>query len=726
MGITLLHAGLAAGAATAVIPIILHLFMRRTPKKVVFPALRLVRKRHSKTTKRLKIKNWMLLLTRMGMLALMATALARPACNTKASLGDREVPTALALVFDTSYSMQYTEKGKDRLAEAKELAIEKMRRVSDSSQVFVFDSADAGAPPALSPAAARKRIEALALRPAGRPLNAAVGQAYASLAESELPRKVVYILTDLAASAWDSNREIEHLDLAKKTKGGISTFLVRLGAKKVQDVAIVAAEPISKLGFQGETATIKVRVRSTGAAASRVLDFFIDGKKKLQKSIQIPADGEIEVPLETPKLEPGPHQGEAALEGAVDPLKFNDKRFFTLEVQSALKVMVVSDLNLDADYVAKALDPSGERRPYAVERMLTTQPEALSTDTLRGIACVFMINVAKLDEARWSRLNNYVHEGGGVVIAVGDRADAENYNGPIPAQFSPAELKKIVEPADHTTFAKFDETHPLFADYAKDLERDLSAVPVFRYWSANPLQGSRAILTYRDAGAAALIERSVGGMKSGKTMLWTTPLARRAERRTERDLREGWNEFPLVWPFFYLVNQAVPYLAGKTGKKLNYEAGENVYISIDPATRSSNYIVQGPRTTPAGDKAADRLSPPSNNSALTIVSPQPEGQWSVTASGAGTETKIELFSVNIPPAESSFVRLEPKSLDGLFGKKNYQVAETLEDLKQIEIDQWIGKEIFPWLMALVVALVTVEAVVANRFYREPAGVVPQK
>ncbi len=38
MDISLLHAGLAAGAALAAIPVILHLFMRQTPKHVIFPA----------------------------------------------------------------------------------------------------------------------------------------------------------------------------------------------------------------------------------------------------------------------------------------------------------------------------------------------------------------------------------------------------------------------------------------------------------------------------------------------------------------------------------------------------------------------------------------------------------------------------------------------------------------------------------------------------------------
>src|SRR5215469_9594468 len=202
MDISLINAGLAAGTALAALPVILHLFMKQTPKRVVFPALRLIRERQKRSRKKLRVKNWLLLLARMALVALMALALARPSLFSQATLGDREVPTALGLVFDTSLSMGYKEKDKTRLDEAKERAYEILKKMPDTSQVFVVDSAEPGLPVALSPAAARKRIEGLVLRPANRKLNAAMGQVYAAVADSDRPRHEVYVLTDLAQSAW--------------------------------------------------------------------------------------------------------------------------------------------------------------------------------------------------------------------------------------------------------------------------------------------------------------------------------------------------------------------------------------------------------------------------------------------------------------------------------------------------------------------------------------------
>src|SRR2546423_1470117 len=87
MDISLINTGLAAGATLAALPVILHLFMRQTPKHIIFPALRLIRERQKRSKKKLRVKNWLLLLARMALLALMALALARPRITSETSVG---------------------------------------------------------------------------------------------------------------------------------------------------------------------------------------------------------------------------------------------------------------------------------------------------------------------------------------------------------------------------------------------------------------------------------------------------------------------------------------------------------------------------------------------------------------------------------------------------------------------------------------------------------------
>src|ERR1700722_9768863 len=186
MEMSMMHAGLPAGAALAALPMILHLFMRQTPKHVIFPALRLIKERQKQSKKRMRIKNWLLLLARMALVALMAFALARPSLYSQVPLGAESQPTALGLVFDTSLSMKYKDKDKTRLEEAKERAREIVSKLPDSSLVFVVDSSEPGVT-GLSPAAALKRIDGLTTHGVSRQLNVAMGEAYDAVAACERP-----------------------------------------------------------------------------------------------------------------------------------------------------------------------------------------------------------------------------------------------------------------------------------------------------------------------------------------------------------------------------------------------------------------------------------------------------------------------------------------------------------------------------------------------------------
>jgi hypothetical protein len=726
MNISLLQGGLAAGVALAAIPVILHLFMKQRPKHVVFPALRLIKERHKRSTKKLRIKNWLLLLARMAVVALMALALARPALYSQASSGDREVPTGLALVFDTSLSMQYTEKNQTRLAEAKKHAEEILRKTLEASRVFVIDSAEPGARGPMTPSAARKAVEQLQLRPANRPLNLAVGQAYRALAETEnQERYEVYVFTDLARSSWNTTQPVEGMDALKKIKLGVATYVLRLTPKDAHDLAVIEATPSTSLATQGQSVDVTARLRASGEKEDTVVEFFLDHDakgnpiKRDQKPLTVPAEGEVDIDFKSmPNLGIGLHQGEVRVRGT-DPMEFDDRRYFSFVVQPAMKVLVVSDLIADAAFVLEAIDPKSLQatasRPFHAERITPSQLESKIQDNLRDYACVFLLNVKALPESSWGRLNAYVREGGGVVIGLGNRVDKDNYNGQIAAQVVPATLLEPSERAkEQLTFGKADVQHAFFSRHTSGLASDLGGVPVFRYWKIKPQEGTRTILAF-DNAAPALLERAFQGTKTGRVLLWTTPLARRPDQTDPY----AWNEFPSTeWAFLWLMYQTPPYMAGLAGEKLNYEAGEDVIIPIDPSKKFTNFVVQGP-----DKKTSQQLSPQVSTPTLVIQTPQALGQWNVVASGPGRTPETLGFSINPPVAETQVKALEKRDLDALFGKLPYALSDDTNIDREKAISEIVninrvGREMFPWIMALILLVFTAENFLANRFYRE--------
>jgi hypothetical protein len=726
MEMSLIHAGLAAGAALAALPVILHLFMRQTPKHVIFPALRLIRERQKQSRKRLRVKNWLLLLARMALLALMALALARPRVYSEVPLGDESQPMALGLVFDTSLSMQYKDKDKTRLDEAKERAREIINKAPESSLVFVVDSGVPGAPVGVAPAQALKQVDSLTIRAVNRPLNAAMGQVYPAVAECDRPVHVVYVMTDLARSAWHTDRPAEGLDQVAKVKGTkkskIITFLWRLTPQEIQNVTLESAEPSSSVATQGEPVEIRCRVRAAGkTAVKRLVEFEVDGTKKGEKPIEVAAGGLEELSFTmTPRPSDGNlHHGKVKLSGTPDPFELDDEQFFVFKVRPPLKVLLLSDIPYEAEFVGAALEPepAGTPRSYQVVRKRPADLANFKSD-LATYSCVFVLNVKQLDETQWRLLNQYVHEGGGLVVAPGHRSLPEAYNNSIATELLPAQL--AVQPKrvqGHATFGKVGNiTHPLFQRYGNDLDTMLSMVPVYRYWPVkDAVNGVHTLLSFSD-GAPALLERTFKGPKTGRVLLWTTPLSRRPDVGAALKDAAAWNELPsdsYGWSFLALMYQSVPYLAGASNELLNFEAGENVVLRLEPTARFTNFVVTGP-----DQQAKPRVLSSPSNEFLEVVEPPEVGIYSVKATGADNRTGMLGFSVNVPRAETLYNPLTRPDLDTIFGKDGCKLVEDVQGHAGSEEIARVGYEMFPWLMFLILMLVTLENFLANTFYKE--------
>ena len=213
-----------------------------------------------------------------------------------------------------------------------------------------------------------------------------------------------------------------------------------------------------------------------------------------------------------------------------------------------------------------------------------------------------------------------------------------------PRRLLPAALGEAMTPPGGTTFGQVaDFTHPLFQPLRRRTRRRPLGRPGLSLLGGD--QAARgpapAGLRRRRPGAARADIPGAGGRP--RPALDHPPVVPADALAT----RPPGTSSPLFWSFCLLMKQTVPYLAGTAGEQLNYEAGEDVILPIDPARRFTNYIVQGPDA-----KTTDRLTPRRRTTSLVIVAPQPLGQWTVAASDPDGRSRTLGFSVN-PPADES-------------------------------------------------------------------------
>ena len=95
------------GLLGVAIPLAIHLSRRQKAEKVVFSTIRFLKQTPKKMVFFQKIRQWLLLLIRAAIVALLAIAFARPFLSQAISEQAGWSPRSVVILLDTSMSMQY-------------------------------------------------------------------------------------------------------------------------------------------------------------------------------------------------------------------------------------------------------------------------------------------------------------------------------------------------------------------------------------------------------------------------------------------------------------------------------------------------------------------------------------------------------------------------------------------------------------------------------------------
>lgn len=194
--ISFLHPWVLAGLLAAGVPILLHLIQRRQPPIVVFPAVRYLVDTTREHQKRLKLRNWLLLLIRTLLIVFLVLAAAGPTAPIKGAPGHS--PAAMVLVLDNSLSSGVVVNGTSRLSTFRDAARDILDRSTPEDRLWVM-LAD-GLPRRGDKVALTRLIDSAEATPARLDLGNAIRDAQAVLATQDLPGEIV-VISDLQASA---------------------------------------------------------------------------------------------------------------------------------------------------------------------------------------------------------------------------------------------------------------------------------------------------------------------------------------------------------------------------------------------------------------------------------------------------------------------------------------------------------------------------------------------
>jgi hypothetical protein len=736
---TFIHGYLLGGLLLVGVPVLLHLIMLQKPRHLQFPAIRFLRQRHLINRRKLRLQHLLLLLLRMGVIAALCLALARPrvAAERVASLFNDERPVAAVLIFDTSPSMEYSTAGRTRLEEAKQRARELLDEMDAGSQIALLDSGEdvgAGGAEWVSPSLAQTRIDGLHIRPANAALNRQIDRAVRLLEKvgesEEPPPRFLYLFSDRTRASWDIPAG------PRNVPEGIRALFVDVGVEKPKDLAIEKVEIVPPIVAPGERIQIQVTVRATGTDFDTELLCPFDndadsGHSTIKQAIQLAAgQGRVFVfEREAPKPLPG-GASEMTYQVTVkhqtaDALPFNNTCFATFLTRQRRKVLTIVADKPPADGPPpwKAWETAlkvGEL--FECDARPVGEVDKLDDKALRGYAVVCLFQVAP-NAGTWQKLARYVRSGGGLVVVPGGeemQRHVQQYNdeggkaGLLPGTLEKIETNPPDRPLIH--WSNFHVQHPIPAFFEKalrtadpDFGKQQSWPGVNAFWSVKPTEKDTVVLaTYADAEHhPALLDRAVD---RGHVILFSTPLDTR-----ELDRNRPWHNYWGLDSSFGLVleDQVCRYLAGdSTRPELNFFCGQTPRVPLLPS--SSPYTLDGPGLA----VAETNIKMNEGDTSLSLPQAVTPGYYAVRDA---KERIVAGCSLNVRPQESELERVPTEEIESVLGNETLlQVGRTISMKDALAGMQPPPLELLPWLMMAVLVVLTVEGLLANRFYRRAA------
>ncbi len=371
---------LLLGLAAAV-PLILHLFQRQQGPRVVFPALRYLRRAEKEHARRIKLRQLLLLALRMAMLVLLALAAARPFFRHG---GGGHEPTAVVIILDNSLSTGLVLGERRVLDELKARALETLERAGSDDRFWLIRAAtpwEAAVPG--DAASTAQRVRETEVASASADLNGALARARALLAAGAEGRAAeIHLLTDLQASAFPGTAPAAGVDpppILVWTPDGEPP-----ANATIADVEVGGGLPPRA----GERSMIGVEIAGRRAEDSVVVRLALDGRMTAADHAPVPGVAQIPLPARSAGIVPG------WVELDPDALRGDDRRHFVLRVEPPPVIRSTQPLPFVDEALAVLANAGRIRladRGAASDADIVIAPAAVGADAVRSERTVVVL-----------------------------------------------------------------------------------------------------------------------------------------------------------------------------------------------------------------------------------------------------------------------------------------------------------------------------------------------
>ncbi len=673
------------GLLAAAIPIVIHLFTRRRPREVRFPSLEFLSEVNQSEIRRLRLKQWLLLLLRTLAIAAVALAMSRPAVRGTAGLGPRggRAPAATTVValVDVSGSMGAASPagnaGATLAAQARRVVEDLLTTLGPADELLLVPSDRAPRPMTARPSGdvGRLRAGAQALEASAQSTDhrAALEYAAGALAETRALNRELFWISDFQSAGFAAAGQATGTFTAAPPGPWAQSrvYLVPLAPRTRTNVALTDAT----LAPAENGLALAVSAAAYGATPGDLAVAARDAKTGAELArgfLDLPERGETSTLLPLARV---PDEG-----GVVtipdDVLPLDNRRVFAAGRSGTLKVVLREDgppsplrLALEAGSPASGLEAE--------------TVDAAGLPARLADADVLVLNdVERLGAAETQAMLDFHRAGGGILVVLGPRADAAYWNGSLLGEAGLGALGGGEQAAPEAAWrlVRAIAGHAVLAGFPARPGEPLTSARFRSIRAFRAAPGARVLLEF-DRAHPALVEGTRAlALASG--------------------LDAQSSDFPVSGAFLPLIHQAVKVLGRGTasssllpGERYSAPATTGMWRIEDDQGR------EVPSELVAGAGAARLRSAPLERPGLYRV-----------IQGA---TVRSTFAVNPDPRESDLAAVPEAALVRAFPPGRAQIVHPGADLARRVREARFGRELWSWFVILALALLVIESVVGR-------------
>jgi hypothetical protein len=694
-----LNPAILFGLLAASIPVIIHLFNLRKLKKIEFSTLAFLKELQKNKIRKIKLKQWILLVLRVLIILFIVMAFARPALQS-VQIGGTTSATKTTAVFilDDTFSMSVVDQKGSYFNQAKEIIKQVLSQLQEGDEVGLILVSDKKNESKITSNLFEfvKNIDKLDLSFASGDLNSAITKAAQLVSESKNFNKEIYVLSDFQKNKI--TKENLNNDLSEFLNENVRLYSFDLTDKDVFNLSVDELKTNNQIFEKDKPVSFSITLSNNSKqdVRSAVVSLFIGDERAAQKSFDVSAGQSTIVEIDAIPKTNGFIDVVAEIE--TDEIEQDNKRFASLFIPEKFLVGLFGENTSDLSFVDLALQTAGEGK-YEIEQKSVNQ---LTSQQLNKYQTIIIS--ANSITSGIEHLKNFVQNGGGMILFPSSNQDVVRLNQlyvQLGLRVSASFVGKVNSSDLKIKFDKTDFNHPVFQNIFQNDDKKKYESPELNAYYKLTSSGNQ-IISLVD-GSSFLSEHKNG---KGKIFVFNcSPVL-------------SWSDFPIKSIFAPLMNKSVTYLSSKERNENIFLAGDEVNINLKNTNASQIKILRP-------DKSDEFINLNDNlrNDYLAYSNTNISGSYKFYSG----DNQIENISINTDPTESITEYADESEfenyLDQIKFAGKYVSIDKESNITEKIMQARFGSELWRYFLLVAIILALVEMTIARNAKKDLEGII---